>query len=62
MFCTPKFIIKDFFKCNYYTGNGCFGAYVYAETFETYADAENVIKHLPTGTYQIEKVFLRSTF
>jgi hypothetical protein len=54
------FVIKCFhpFENTYYSGNQSFiKALIAAQFYDAYGDAENVIKFLPTGIYQIEKFF-----
>lgn len=43
---------------SFYGGNGVFERRILlARFYDSYSDAEKVMKHLPNGLYQIDKIF-----
>jgi len=54
------YIVKNFQDNGYFdVSTGSFRGYSFATHYASYTDAEERISLLPTGVYQIEKIFIQ---
>lgn len=55
-----KFIIEDVIGLGFYDStNMAFRGFLFATQYDTYEEAEKRVEKLPTGVYQINKIFIK---